>query len=97
MTLEETKSFIDCITHEDCTIRLHGHIFWCNGLAKYDDGKFNILVYELDKNDIHKWVRDILDYSSASPDECMKHFLEDKYWDGKSFCEVANEMEWIDL
>ena len=36
-------------------------------------------------------------YASDSRDDCMKHFVEDKYWDGKSFWEVAPDMEWIDL
>lgn len=97
MTTEETNRFVDCVTYEDCTVCLHGHIYWCNGLARYPDGKIHILVYELDKDDIYKWVRDILDYASDSRDDCMKHFLEDKYWDGKSFYEVAHDMEWIDL
>ncbi len=97
MTTEEANNFIDCVTYEDCTIQLYGHIYWCNGLSRYPDGKYHILVYELDKNDIYKWVRDILDYGSNSRDDCMKHFVEDKYWDGKSFWEVAQAMEWIDL
>ena len=97
MTTEEANNFIYCVTYEDCTIQLYGHIYWCNGLSRYPDGKYHILVYELDKNDIYKWVRDILDYGSNSRDDCMKHFVEDKYWDGKSFWEVAQAMEWIDL
>ena len=97
MTTEESNRFIDCVSYEDCTIRLYGRIYWCNGLARYPDGKYHILVYELDKDDIYKWLRDILDYSSDSRDDCMKHFVEDKCWDGKSFWEVAPDMEWIDL
>ena len=97
MTSQETTDFIDCVSYEDCTVRFHGHIYWCNGLAKYPDGKFNILVYQLDDNDIYKSVRDIFDYSSDSGNDCMKHFIEDPYWDGKSLYEVAKDMEWIDL
>ena len=96
MTTEEVNRFVDCVTYEDCTVRLYGHIYWCLGLARYPDGKIYAQVYE-DKPDTHEFVRELLSYGSDSYDDCMKHFLEDKYWDGKSFYEVAHDMEWIDL
>ena len=43
-----------------------------------------------------KGIRDMLLYSSIDYDDCMKHFIEDKYWYGRSFWEVAHDMEWID-
>ena len=96
MTTEEAKSFIDSMTWEDSTVRLRGRIFWCLGLARYPDGKIHIQVFEADPV-TYEAGQYLLSYSSESRDDCMKHFIEDKYWDGKSFWEVAHDMEWIDL
>ena len=96
MTMDETNRFIDSMTREDSTVRLYGRLYWCLGLARYPDGKIRIQVFEADPV-THEAVRDLLSYDSDSRDDCMKHLLEDKYWDGKSFWEVAPDMEWIDL
>lgn len=97
MTQKEIADFIDSMTWEDCTIMLNGHLFWCLGVTySKEDGIYSIGVYEADP-ETYESVRDLLSYDSTSRDDCMKHFLEDKYWDGKSFYEVAPNMEWIDL
>lgn len=97
MTSPEIRDFVDCVTHEDCTVRLHGKIYWCLGLSRYPkDNKLRIQVYEGDPV-TYECIRDMLSYASDFKDDCMKHFLEDKYWDGKSFYEVAPDMEWVDL
>ena len=96
MTTNEINRFIDSMTWEDSTVRLYGRTYWCLGLARYQDGKIWIQVFEGNPTTC-ELVRDLLSYSSDSRDDCMKHFLEDKYWDGKSFYEVASDMEWIDL
>lgn len=97
MTIEETRNLIDSLTWEDCTVKLYGKIYWCIGLARYPkDNKFHISVLEADPV-TYEGKRDLLSYASDNKEDCMKHFLEDKYWDGKSFYEIAPEMEWIDL
>ncbi len=95
MTHLEMNDFIDSVTREDCTVRFRGRIYLCLGMAKYPDGKYHAQVLELNE-DANKWVRDLLMYDDKDEQVCIKHFLEDKYWDGKSFYEVASEMEWID-
>lgn len=97
MTTEEISNFIDSVSWEDCTIKLYDKIYWCLGPARSPkDNKIHISVFE--ENPItHEGVRDLLSYCSDSKDDCMKHFLEDRYWDGKSFYEVAPDMIWIDL
>ena len=97
MTVEETNRFVDSMTWEDSTVMLHGRLFWCLGLC-YDakDGQYSLMVYEDDPK-TNEFVKELFRYASDSRDDCMKHFLEDKYWDGKSFYEVAHDMEWIDL
>lgn len=97
MTNAEIDDFIDCMTWEDCTVRLYGKTYWCLGLARYPgDGKVRIQVFEANPV-THEGIRDLLSYASDSRNDCMEHFLNDRYWDGKSFHEVAPDMEWIDL
>ena len=33
MTADETNRLIDCVTYEDCTLRLKDSIYWCLGLT----------------------------------------------------------------
>ena len=97
MTNQEISDFINSMTFEDCTVLLYGRLYWCLGLCSdIKNNRHTMMVYEEDSvND--KWIRTLFDYASTSRDDCMKHFLYDKYWDGKSFYEVAHDMEWIDL
>jgi len=97
MTSDEMRNFIDCVTYEDCTVKWKGSIFWCLGLTyNSEKGEYCIEVYE-ERPGTREFVRGLMRYTSKSQDECMRHFLEDGYWDGKSFYEVAAEMEWVDL
>lgn len=97
MTTQEAIDFIDCVSHDDCYIRFKGKVYLCDGPARYGhDAMFHVFVMEI-KPDTGEGMRDMLSYASDSRDDCMKHFIEDKCWDGKSFWEVAPDMEWIDL
>ena len=97
MTQSEIQHFLDCMTYEDCTVLLHGRLFWCLGLTWSSEQKeCSLLVYEEDPN-TNEFIQELFRYNSTSRDDCMKHFVEDKFWDGKSFYEVAVDMEWVDL
>ena len=97
MTTEEINNFVESMTFEDSTVRLFNKTYWCLGLSWNEEKKKHyISVMEADPN-TYEGLCDLFFYESESRDDCMKHFLEDKYWEGKSFYEVANDMEWIDL
>lgn len=98
MTTRETNEFIDAVSRNDLTVRLHDKIYWCLGPAQYAGlgNKVCVSVFEADPV-THVNVRSMMSYESDSVDDCMKMFLEGRYWDGKTFYEVAPEMEWIDL
>ena len=97
MTALETKEVVDSVTHEDCTVRLRGRVYWCCGLTSdLETSEFSLYVYECDAH-THAWLRDVFCRTDSTREACMRHFLEDRCWDGKSFYEVAPDMEWIDL
>lgn len=97
MTTEKIGEFIHSMTYEDVPVLLNGRLYWCLGLT-YDStrNKYAISVYE-DNSKTGEWVGDVFKCESESKDECMRHFLEDRYWDGKSFHEIAHDLEWADL
>lgn len=97
MTAKEIDEFVHSMTYEDAAVSLHGRLFWCLGLT-YDAARneYAISVYE-DNPGTGEWVRDVFKCKSAFRDECMRHFLEDRYWDGKSFHEIAHDLEWAEL
>ena len=97
MNSEECKAFIDCLTYEDCTIRLYDRVYWCLGLTYSEvTGLWTIGVYECEAC-TPVFIRQLFLYTSRRKDECMNHFLEERYWNGKSFYEVVSEITWVDL
>ncbi|MCR5183920.1 MAG: hypothetical protein K6B46_04375 [Opitutales bacterium] len=98
MTDEELSIFVDCITYENCTVRFQQETYWCLGLTFDEKTKlYSIGAFVCENEPPYNYIREVLSFESPSKDECMKHFLEDKYWDGKSFYEVAPELEWANL
>lgn len=97
MTAEETKILLECLLYEDCTIQLYGKIYWCCGVTHdLETGICAMSVYEIDPV-THEWVRSMFDIEAFTADECMNRFIEETFWDGKSFYEVVSDMEFIDL
>lgn len=97
MTAASISQFVHSMTYEDIPITYDGRLFWCLGLSWNEQKKRHyMMVVEADPK-THEGVGTLFYCESASKDECMRHFLEDKYWDGKSFHEIAHELEWADL
>lgn len=96
MNQGEIRNFVDCMTYEDCTVRLGGKVFWCLGVTHdAETGVCHVGVWECDP-DTFDFTENKLNFTGCSTEECMRHFLEDKYWNGRAFHEVAPELEWID-
>ena len=97
MTQAEIKSFVDCMTYEDCNLKWKDKTYWCLGVTHAPvTGTCAIGVWECDPDTL-EFKEELFSFTGRTTEECMMHFLEDTYWDGKAFCDVATEMEWIDL
>lgn len=97
MTADETRRLLDCLMYEDSTIQLYGKVYWCLGITHDPEtGICAMSVYEADRV-THEWIREMFSIESPSADECMTHFIEDKFWDGKSFYEVVPDIELVNL
>lgn len=95
MTQGQIREFVDCMTYETNIVLLDEKLFWCLGVTHdADSGECKIEVWEGDM-ETREYKRNLLNFTGRSTEECMRHFLEDKYWDGQSFYDVAPRMEWF--
>ena len=96
MNNDQARQFADSASYEDCAVEYNGAFFWCYGRT-WDEkkGVFGIAVDKY-KTLYPAWEfeKEVLRVESPNRDECMKHFLEDPIFDGKSFWEAAPEMKW---
>ena len=46
--------------------------------------------------DIHHFIDEFYYYECSSKADCLKHLLNDKYWNGKSFYEIESQFIWVD-
>ena len=97
MNGEQARQFADSASYEDCAVEYNGAYFWCYGLWWNDKrGVFGIAVDKY--RSLHPdwdFAEEVLRVESPDRDVCMKHFLEDPIFDGKSFWDAAPEMKWV--
>lgn len=98
MKHDETKEFIDQVAYGEARVKHRGVSYFCNGVStEPSTGICHIEIFPDDPTmDEQAWRSRWWHYKGKSRDDCMKAFLDVKYWDGKSFYDAAPEMEWID-
>ena len=95
MTHNEIRQFLDCLTYENCYIEFKGNKYCCLGVTHDKESRqCRIGIYRYNEYD-GAYLGDEWYYVGSSTEDCMKTFVELKYWDGKSFYEAAAEMKWI--
>lgn len=92
----DINQFMDCLSYgEEIDILYEGKKYLIEGYVT-EDKVAHLFVYKYEENGKSA---DEMIYEVESPNsvkECADKFLEAKIWDGKSFCEVEKEMEWVD-
>ena len=73
----------------------NGKKYFFNGCqtAKGDDGritKVTLEIYDLDAG------KNVFSTLKPSAEECVSEFESAKTWDGKSFWDVEQELQWVD-
>lgn len=96
-----TREFLECIDHQEATLRCRGRHFFVNGCSVEVDRKTghitsaSLEVSEVDGEDFSRAVRWIASITKPSVQECVEEFCRTPLIDGKTFWELENELEWV--
>lgn len=91
-----TRDFLENLLNGDGWVRYQGKDYFFNGCRCVTDEKGIIVVFleiydmstRKDDNDIH--------IQEATPQDCIEAMLKMPFFNGKTFWEVENEIEWTD-
>ena len=89
------SDFIENLSYEDNYALFHGNKYFFNGcqVRKNDKGKIievRLEVYNLTENTT------VFSVKAHSIQKCIEAFENAEFFDGKTFWEAENEIEWID-
>ena len=91
----DANVFIDQLSYEDHYVLFNGVKYFLNGcqVNKNDEGK--IISVRLEVYDLTSQTT-IYSVTKKNSSECLVAFQDAKIWNGKSFWEVEQDIEWVD-
>ena len=91
----DANVFIDQLSYEDHYVLFNGVKYFLNGcqVSKTDEGK--IISVRLEVYDLTSQTT-IYSVTKKNISECLVDFQDAKIWNGKSFWEVEQDIEWVD-
>ena len=91
----DANVFIDQLSYEDHYVLFNGVKYFLNGcqVNKNDEGK--IISVRLEVYDLTSQTT-IYSVTKKNVFECLVAFQDAKIWNGKSFWEVEQDIEWVD-
>ena len=91
----DANVFIDQLSYEDHYVLFNDVKYFLNGcqVSENDEGK--IINVRLEVYDLTSQTT-IYSVTKKSASECLVAFQDAKIWNGKSFWEVEQEIEWVD-
>jgi len=89
------NEFIDKMFYEDHYVIFHGEKYFVNGCQTEMDEDGNTLFVRLE---VYNLTQNITVFSITRPSasECVSAFEDALIWNGKSFWDAENEIEWVD-
>lgn len=91
----KVTDFVDHTTYEECAVRYHGTKYFFRGLI-YEEQK-KAYSYDIEIWDDHGChVKTVFDKTAYSAVQCMEMAQREPIFDGKSFWEAEQEMEWVE-
>ena len=87
--------FIDKLSYEDHYVIYDGEKYFFNGCQVSKDNQGNIISVVLEIYNLTQKVT-IFSTEQLSVADCISTFEEAKIWNGKSFWEVEQLMQWVD-
>ncbi len=89
------NNFIDCLSYEDNYAVFRENKFFFNGCQTMKDSNGKAIGVRLEVYNLTKKVT-VFSITLKSVSDCIIAFQEAKIWDGKTFWEVEQEIEWLD-
>ena len=91
MDIKYINEFVDKLYYGDeMFIKYKGIRYFIQGWTKEGKSYLNMVDYDDDKG------KYIFEYVASSMKECADIFLNSKLWEGKTFLEIVNDVEWAD-
>lgn len=96
-----TREFLECIDHQEATLKYHDRYFFVNGCSVSLDPLtkrklfVELEVSEVDGENYTRAINWIATIQKPSIEECVDEFCRIKLVDGKTFWELENELEWL--
>ena len=91
----KASDFIDKLYYEDHYVIYNGNKYFLNGCQTQKDNEGNIVTVRLEVYNLSA-DETVLSISMPSSSECIEVFEGSPIWNGKTFWEVENEIEWVD-
>ena len=94
----DVKQFIEDIHYEDCAVLYNDRKYFFNGCCYHinDKGKKEVRFELYLINDDDSAEADYYSVTRSTAEECIEEFLTARFFEGKTFYEVEEEMTWID-
>ena len=90
----QANDFIDAFSYQSVAVIFKGEKYFSDGITSDLNGRFSFFVIKVDENG--ELLKDVYDFESNSVPDCISAFENAPIWDGRTFWEAEQEMEWVD-
>ena len=91
----KATDFIECLSYEDNYAIFRQQKFFFNGCQTQKDTNGKTICVRLEVYNLTNHST-VFSTTQNSISDCLSAFQDAKIWDGKTFWEVEQEIEWID-
>ena len=88
------NDFIDTFSYQSVAVVFKGKKYFSDGITSDVNGKFSFFVIKVDEKG--EFLEDVYDFVGNSIPDCISAFENAPIWDGKTFWQAEQEMEWVD-
>ena len=91
----KASNFIECLSYEDNYAIFRGNKYFFNGCQTTKDSLGEVICVKLEVYDLTSKTT-IYSVTKKTVSECLAAFQYAKIWNGKSFWDVEQDIEWVD-
>ena len=95
MKNNNVNEFLNHTTYEECAVIYHGKKYFFYGMLFNKNTKvYSYDIAQWDANGEH--VKFVFQETADAADKLLEKFYAAPIWDGKTFWQAEQEMEWVD-